>query len=215
MRKSHLIGALCTALFIFITAPANAAIVTFNYTGLAYDPGLTFNQDPPAGIYTAANSVTGFFTVDDASLFDGNVITDLDILSWSFSDGRNTLSSANSDKLQTAQVTYSGGIFTDWNLNVQSPNVSSALELGEQWLEIITFNNGSTVAKDGSRIFECVSNCAPFNPITIQADTGGTGNTINDGTGSWNVNPVPVPAAVWLFASGILGLVGMARRKKA
>jgi fumarate reductase subunit C len=25
---------------------------------------------------------------------------------------------------------------------------------------------------------------------------------------------VPVPAAVWLFASGLLGLVGIARRRK-
>jgi len=29
------------------------------------------------------------------------------------------------------------------------------------------------------------------------------------------VNPVPVPAAVWLFGSGLLGLAGIARRKKA
>ena len=29
------------------------------------------------------------------------------------------------------------------------------------------------------------------------------------------VAPVPVPAAVWLFGSGLLGLVGVARRKKA
>jgi len=29
------------------------------------------------------------------------------------------------------------------------------------------------------------------------------------------VNPVPVPAAAWLFGSGLLGLVGIARRKKA
>ena len=28
-------------------------------------------------------------------------------------------------------------------------------------------------------------------------------------------SPVPVPAAVWLFGSGLLGLVGIARRKKA
>ena len=27
-------------------------------------------------------------------------------------------------------------------------------------------------------------------------------------------NPVPVPAAVWLFGSGLIGLVGVARRKK-
>jgi len=29
------------------------------------------------------------------------------------------------------------------------------------------------------------------------------------------IAPVPVPAAVWLFGSGLLGLIGVARRKKA
>ena len=32
---------------------------------------------------------------------------------------------------------------------------------------------------------------------------------------STDVSAVPVPAAVWLFGSGLLGLVGVARRKKA
>lgn len=30
----------------------------------------------------------------------------------------------------------------------------------------------------------------------------------------WQVSQVPLPAAAWLFGSGLLGLVGMARRKK-
>ena len=30
-----------------------------------------------------------------------------------------------------------------------------------------------------------------------------------------DVNAVPIPAAVWLFGSGLLGLIGVARRKKA
>jgi hypothetical protein len=29
------------------------------------------------------------------------------------------------------------------------------------------------------------------------------------------ISQVPLPAAVWLFGSGLLGLVGIARRKKA
>ena len=33
------------------------------------------------------------------------------------------------------------------------------------------------------------------------------------GNGTWQVAPVPVPAAVWLFGSGLFGLVGLARRK--
>jgi hypothetical protein len=31
----------------------------------------------------------------------------------------------------------------------------------------------------------------------------------------FSITPVPVPAAVWLFGSGLIGLIGVARRKKA
>ena len=31
---------------------------------------------------------------------------------------------------------------------------------------------------------------------------------------SGQTSPVPVPAAVWLFGSGLIGLIGVARRKK-
>jgi hypothetical protein len=40
----------------------------------------------------------------------------------------------------------------------------------------------------------------------------------HDGTLTWNsaaVSAVPVPAAVWLFGSGLLGLAGVARRKQS
>lgn len=49
---------------------------------------------------------------------------------------------------------------------------------------------------------------------------GMSGNIITGGfdgvvIGQWQVEPVPVPAAVWLFGSGLIGLIGIARRKKA
>jgi hypothetical protein len=44
---------------------------------------------------------------------------------------------------------------------------------------------------------------ASFNPILM------------DYVGSAAANPVPVPAAVWLFGSGLFGLLGVARSKKA
>ena len=40
-------------------------------------------------------------------------------------------------------------------------------------------------------------------------------NGSNVDTVTVNIGAVPVPAAVWLFGSGLLGLVGMAKRKKA
>lgn len=39
------------------------------------------------------------------------------------------------------------------------------------------------------------------------------GDTVTFNT-LFEVNPVPVPAAVWLFGSGLLGLAGIAGRKK-
>jgi len=50
---------------------------------------------------------------------------------------------------------------------------------------------------------------------------GGQGNDVKTNNGyawavqSGDVSAVPVPAAVWLFGSGLLGLIGVARRKSA
>lgn len=51
---------------------------------------------------------------------------------------------------------------------------------------------------------------ADFNSFFTDFDAG------TNFSGNWNgitVSAVPVPAAVWLFGSGILGLAGLARRK--
>lgn len=68
-----------------------------------------------------------------------------------------------------------------------------------------------------------------FSFYATDIDTGATFNAYFDAfdgddanymliSGMWtdfSVTPVPVPAAVWLFGSGLLGLVGIARRKSA
>ena len=41
------------------------------------------------------------------------------------------------------------------------------------------------------------------------------GDRIGLGEIAFSVSEIPIPAAVWLFGSGLLGLIGVARRKKA
>ena len=56
-----------------------------------------------------------------------------------------------------------------------------------------------------------------FDPPEISALMDGfgiIGTPLNHFTLAITPNAVPVPAAVWLFGSGLIGLIGIARRKK-
>ncbi len=48
----------------------------------------------------------------------------------------------------------------------------------------------------------------------VQSYTLGTASLAANGTLTIKGSPVPLPAAVWLFGSGLMGLVGISRRRK-
>jgi len=82
-----------------------------------------------------------------------------------------------------------------------------------------TFDNGTQLATITCNTASC-SNSSTFSlnyAATVpQADASGFGGTPYTVAISGSVTPhIPVPAAVWLFGSGLVGLVGVARRKKA
>lgn len=54
------------------------------------------------------------------------------------------------------------------------------------------------------------TNSADFNSACI---TPGSGNISGTGDCSISVSAVPLPAAAWLFGSGLLGLIGISRRR--
>ena len=76
------------------------------------------------------------------------------------------------------------------------------------------------IASDGSGLTAGNITFTPSSLAFVLAATtdqvtivGGQGTT--NYMGDWTVAAVPVPAAVWLFGSGLLGLVSLARKKKA
>ena len=77
--------------------------------------------------------------------------------------------------------------------------------------------NGSGLLGDESSYFFFFDTSATNYAKTASFDlTGtGTGGPISASFAAYSPSAVPVPAAVWLLGSGLLGLIGVARRNKA
>ncbi len=82
-----------------------------------------------------------------------------------------------------------------------------------------TYDNGTGLATITCSNASCSASSTftlTYNAIVPQADPSNFGGTPYGLQLSGNIPPhVPVPAAAWLFGSGLVGLVGVARRKKS
>jgi hypothetical protein len=130
-------------------------------------------------------------------------------LSFSFNDGINTLSDINASSPHTffSFSTDTSGVITDWEIRIEQ-GYTFPTNIGDTNFRIQTNGPNNQLVIDTGITFTCTL----INPLggcdSSAQDWGVAFNT----PGSWSV--VPVPAAVWLFGSGLLGLVGVARRKK-
>ncbi len=97
----------------------------------------------------------------------------------------------------------------DWDLLVltgdpSTPANNSGTLLGSDafklaWWDGASWVGESAIVHKGGSVYDII-----FGDIS----NGATTLTVD-------VNPIPIPAAAWLFGSAIIGLVGVARRKKA
>jgi len=88
------------------------------------------------------------------------------------------------------------------------------------------FGSGITASSPGpfsnvqSSVYWSGTESDPFNAWLFNFNLGSqgpgnkSGNRFAWAVHSGNVSAVPVPAAVWLFGSGLIGLLGLARRKR-
>jgi hypothetical protein len=125
-----------------------------------------------------------------------------------------------------SQVFASGSFDYDATIDVYSNiNITSVTTYNN-------FSNGNAVFLDASGSYLGGLAIFNFNFDTALTDAGGTISTsveetllypspsappiLLTGSGFVTAAPaVPIPAAVWLFGSGIIGLIGIARRKKS
>ena len=108
---------------------------------------------------------------------------------------------------------------------IYNPATGTYLNQGPAPLAVTTLNTSTFCTPGVDCIGNALSGGAPFTDDGI-AGSGmidgpftGIGVTFDIGSGNslyvTSVSAVPVPAAVWLFSSGLIGLIGFARRKAA
>ena len=200
MKKSRLLGAVCAC--------------AFSYTAHA----TTYNETVDAGeSILTAQSVPG-----GTDLISGSIDTnDADMYGFYWGGGAffaNTIGSPMDTQLFLFDSTGAGVWANDdcvVSCDAQSQITDAGLSAGSYFIAVSGYNNDPLDA-GASLIF-------PSTPFNVQfgpndGDVLASWSRGNSGSYTINISPtgvVPVPAAVWLFGSGLLGLVGIARRKKS
>ena len=206
------------------TVPAQAATVTFEYTQsfgaaapLGSSPWATavFDDGGSAGSVTLTMNATG--TIGDANITQMyfNFDPSLDVTNLVFTY----------DVASTGPAAAGGGnngIFTEVDafqadgdgkydilFDFPPPTGNTKWMAGETVTYTITSTDDIMASSFNFLSAPGGNSAGPFLSVARFQSTGPNGN------GSDWVGAVPVPAAVWLFGSGLLGLVGVARKRRS
>jgi hypothetical protein len=241
MKKLRLFGVLCTTLFMLVAGSASAAVVTVpvglnpgdmyrlvfvtsstrNATSTniadynAFVTGVANTQVELLGLGTTWSAIGSTSTVDARDNTGTNPSTDGAGVPIYLLDG--SLFVQNNADLWNATVARNN------SLSVQQDGVSIS---GAAFVWTGTWHDGTAATPNSFGGGNCSSvsfDCVEVG-FTSAIDCNWVGcNVIDQRNSSYRlygmsdiltVAPVPVPAGVWLFGSGLIGLIGIARRKK-
>lgn len=218
MKRSHRPGAVCTGfitnigkyllglIFLLFGASANAALITISGSA-------AFDVDTAAPTLVTLNSLTGG-TITDLDLY-------IDFVAGRGSD--NTVILSHLDTGTSATIWFDANHADKqpfWGVrNTTFDDEALTAFVDAPFIDTSTrdIHPGKYRAADLLSVFDGKDFSG-----TWQLSIQNTGCCIGEGDDllAWAImadvtTTVPVPAAVWLFGSGLLGLVGIARRKKA
>ena len=191
MKKLYLLSreVLLAWFFVLGTSAVQAATV-YRYTGNNF-------EQIQGTLYDTSMSVNGSFTTE-APLTDFNGDASSLITQFSYFDGVNTLTGMNAGVFLRLTTDNLGNI-TDWFIDI---NNSDQITAGDPYFSISS-SDSFDVGITGECGLADSSGCGVF-IIDQQGLVGGN-------PGGWNV--VPIPPVIYLFGSGLVGLVAMARRR--
>lgn len=226
-RWKLLLGAAVTACVAIAAATANAT--TFNMTSETFDTSNVVNltyAGPPAkteSVYATPVTLTG--QINGVGAFIQQLVWCLDVADNAFAPYNYNMAQYNVGDVRPGMRTLDGSQTRQIaSLMVNATNIGGTLLMAATQLAIwkveygadITFNGlGGTLLSTFQNLliataFAGSADC-PNCVITVLSDAP---IVPNQTFGFASVSEVPIPAAVWLFGSGLVGLGALARRRR-
>ena len=241
MKKQHLASAFCAGVFTLgLASTADAAVILYandfeNPTGFSgagaytdvsqqqitdlYGPEFTQNLtvetiNLTGGLYTDSLGTGGDYALGMLeSLNDDRLYLSFDVTGYDYLNVQLDFSSIDLQgfgaPFVTAAPTLKLDLLDGSNLatvlsSSQTTGASPVSPFVYNWTNEIFALNTSGISNVTLEFDLIAGGYASFDNLVIAAS-----NVAGD------VSAVPIPAAVWLFGSGLIGLIGIARRKKA
>jgi hypothetical protein len=227
MKKSRLLGVVCGCIFAFITTTVNASLVV----PVGLNPGDKYHV-----IFTTSDEIQSMST--DIAFYDAHVQAAAETAGIGASAGINWLalgstSSVNAiDHLDSLfSPNYDAPIYTQLGDLVASsyaelwttgPQVRINVDeyglppvLNQVWTGSTGAGTAAPNAELGAGITGSRYGGTTTGPTWIDSSTADSENFFHMYALSQEITVVPIPPALWLFGSGLLGLIGVVRKKAA
>ncbi len=207
MKQSHLKGALGVILSTLITLPAHAALIGVLPATSGGTDYQAYYDDQLDITWTANANINSFGVWDTQTAWAAGL--DIDgVTGWRLPNadvnGDGIIIDCRGGGVTGCADNEMGFLFWEEGITADAPGPFSNAQSNTYWSAT---EYGPGLAGAFSSGFAGVGGVTAVN----LKDTLVFAWAVRSG----NVSAVPVPAAVWLFGSGLLGLVGVARRKRA
>lgn len=193
MKKSRLLGAVCAAALVSIATASHGAVIS-QISGLYI--GGTVDDTYDVTFHTDKSFNNLWDDDDDGTFGGGSSVFPSAPTFWGDTNGGYDAAVAI-----IAHLDATGDTTVGTGTNFLVPYSTTSGDTLYSGIDFITSYDYNTDTYGGP---------APALQQTLDYEIFATVPYV-----SFTPTAVPVPAAVWLFGSGLIGLVGMARRKKA